>query len=76
MFITAARFSKNTYEKDEAVRAKAARVIDHLEQLALDVGLAPEENVALTDAGKEIRIGVSEYFDEYLREAPGEWRSY
>lgn len=75
-YITAARFAKEEFEKDQAVRDKADEVQNHLNELALDVGLDPERNVTRTDAGDEIRIGVSEEMDQYLREAPGGWRFY
>ncbi len=75
-FITAARFAKDRFERDAAVRERADRVQHHLEEIALDVGLAPARNVIRTDADGEIRIGVSEYMDQYYREAPGAWRHY
>jgi len=75
-FITAARFDKDTFEKHEEVRTRADAVQKHLEDIALDVGLDPERNVTRTDTGEEIRIGVSEYMDQYYREAPGAWRHY
>lgn len=75
-FITAARFDKEKFEKHEEVRMRADQVQKHLEEIALDVGLDPERNVTRTDTGDEIRIGVSEYMDQYYREAPGAWRNY
>ena len=75
-FITAARFPKDRFDTDENLRAKADAVQRHLEEIALDVGLDPKRNVIRTVAGDEIRIGVSEYMDQYYREAPGEWRYY
>lgn len=75
-YITAARFPRESYEMDDAVRERAEKTRRHLEELALDSGLDPEKNVTLTKADDEVRIGVSEEFDEYLREAPGTWRHY
>ncbi len=75
-FITAARFDKNRLENDVALRERADQVQHHLEEIALDVGLDPAKNVTRADTGTEIRIGVSEYMDEYYREAPGTWRHY
>lgn len=75
-FITAARFDKNQLETDAGVRAKADEVQRHLEDIALDVGLDPKRNVARQNIGDEVRIGVSEYMDQYYREAPGSWRNY
>lgn len=75
-FITAARFPKDRFETDETIRTRADQVQHHLEEIALDVGLDPERNVTRTEAGSEIRIGISEYMDQYYREAPGTWRHY
>lgn len=75
-FITAARFPKDLFDTDENLRLKADTIQDHLEQIALDVGLNPKLNVKRIEADGEVRIGVSEYMDEYYREAPGLWRYY
>ena len=75
-FITAARFPKDRIENDEAIRARADQVQHHLEEIALDVGLDPKLNVTRAEVGNEVRIGISEYMDEYYREAPGTWRHY
>jgi len=75
-YITAARFPKDRFETDATLRDKADHVQHHLEEIALDVGLDPTLNVIRADTGDEIRIGVSEYMDEYYREAPGSWRYY
>lgn len=75
-YITAARFPRESYEKNEGVRTKADKTRRHLEELALDSGLDPELNVQVAKTDDEVRIGVSEEFDQYLREAPGTWRYY
>lgn len=75
-FITAARFSKRLMEKDENTRIRADQVQRHLEEIALDVGLDPKLNVTRAEADEEVRIGISEYMDQYYREAPGAWRYY
>jgi hypothetical protein len=74
-FITAARFSADQYADNPEVRRRADRVVEHLHDLALDVGLDPELNIRVSEGAEEVRVGVSEEFDEFLREAPGEWRS-
>jgi len=73
-FITAARYSKKRFDGDETIRAQADTVQRHLEGLALDVGLDPELNVRRTEVDGEVRIGLSEEMDIYLREEPGGWR--
>lgn len=73
-FITAARFPKGLFDANEAVREKADTVQRHLEELALDVGLDPARNVLRSIGDVEVRIGVSEEMDLYLREEPGGWR--
>lgn len=79
MYTTVARFKKNDLEHPE-VRAKLDGLREHLEGLALDSGLDPELNIRetrATDEGQEeVRLGISEEMDLYLREAPGEWRYY
>lgn len=75
-FITAARFPRMDYHTNHSVRQRADQVQHHLEEIALDVGLAPERNVKRMETHSEIRIGISEYMDEYYREAPGSWRHY
>ena len=75
-YVTAARFDKNRMKTDVALRDKADRVQHHLEEIALDVGLDPKVNVTRAEVDDEVRIGVSEYMDEFYREAPGAWRYY
>lgn len=75
-FITAARFSKDQLDSNEAIRIRADQVQTHLEEIALDVGLDPALNVKRAEVGDEVRIGISEYMDQYYREAPGTWRHY
>ena len=74
-FITAARFPKNRYESEAAIRREVDNVQHHLEELALDVGFDPGLNVVRSIVGEEVRIGLSEAMDQYLREAPGTWRT-
>ncbi len=74
-FITAARFDKKCFDSDLATRERADQVQHHLEEIALDVGLDPAKNVKRVVMDEEIRIGISEYMDEYYREAPGTWRT-
>lgn len=75
-FITAARFPRVDYHTDETIRTRADQVQHHLEEIALDVGLDPTLNVTRSETDDEIRIGISEYMDQYYREAPGTWRHY
>jgi hypothetical protein len=75
-FITAARFPKDRFEHDESLRLKADHIQHHLEEIALDVGLDPALNVTRAETDTEVRIGISEYMDQYYREAPGTWRNY
>lgn len=75
-FITAARFPRMDFHTDESVRSRADQIQHHLEEIALDVGLDPARNVKRVETEDEVRIGVSEYMDEYYREAPGAWRHY
>nr|GBO98121.1 hypothetical protein RVX_3160 [Nitratidesulfovibrio sp. HK-II] len=74
MFTGIARVPKHVWDSDPAVRADLERLIERLEGLALDVGLDPESNICLTDGEADVRVGISEEMDEFLREAPGTWR--
>ncbi len=75
-FVTAARYPQESYEGNVAVKNKVDGVKHHLEELALDNGFDPEKNVTLLNTDGEVRVGVSEEFDLFLREAPGAWRYY
>lgn len=75
-FIATTRVPKDVYLKDPEVRHKVDGILDHLNNLALDVGLDPGKNVVFEELDREVKIGISEEFDLYLREAPGEWRYY
>lgn len=74
--ILVARFTRTHYDEDTATRERVDEIITHLKDLALDVGLDPEANVQLNVNQDDVRVGVSEVMDAYLREAPGEWRHY
>jgi hypothetical protein len=74
MYLTAARFQRESYDSEESVRRRVDHLRKHLDELALDVGLDPERNVTVSMGEEEVRVGVSEEMDLYLREAPGEWR--
>ncbi|QGY40341.1 hypothetical protein GM415_09445 [Pseudodesulfovibrio cashew] len=75
-YITAARFPRDRFHEDEALQLRADQVQHHLKNIALDVGLDPALNVIRTETDNEVRIGISEYMDQYYREAPGAWRHY
>lgn len=73
-YVTAARFSKGSYDASATVRDQALSLKRHLEEVALDSGFDPSANVVFSEDSNEVRIGVSEEFDFHLREAPGGWR--
>jgi len=74
MFTGIARVPKHVWDSDPAVRDDFERLIKRLEGLALDVGLDPDRNICLTDNKEDVRVGISEEMDMYLREEPGTWR--
>ncbi|WP_243439884.1 hypothetical protein [Fundidesulfovibrio soli] len=74
-WIWVARWIKNT-SNEAAVKQAAAGIRKHWEEVALDQGLDPAKNVTIAEGEKEIRVGISEEFDEEMREGPGEWRYY
>ena len=75
-FVTVARFPAHVYHQNDAVKAKAQGVKKHFEELAMDEGLLPESNVMISEGDTEVHVAISEYFDTFLREAPGSWRYY
>ena len=75
-YIATARVPRDQYLNNPTVKHKVDGILSHLNNLALDVGLDPERNVVFEEAGDEVKIGISEDFDLYLREAPGAWRYY
>ncbi|MFV0423597.1 hypothetical protein [Oleidesulfovibrio sp.] len=73
-FTAVAKVARSRYETDPAVQMWMTGVKRHIEELALDVGLVPERNVLLSVTEQEVRLGVSEEMDAYLRESSGGWR--
>lgn len=66
-FVSVARFDRVAYERDDAVRNRVGRVKDHMVDLALNVGLNPENNVTVTLGRKSIKVGISAEMDQFLR---------
>ncbi len=75
-YIATTRVPKDAYLKNPEVKHKVDGIVDHLTNLALDVGLDPDANVIFEELDNEVKVGISEDFDLYLREAPGAWRYY
>jgi hypothetical protein len=73
-FTAVAKVGRSRYDTDPAVQMWLAGMKRHMEELAQDVGLAPELNVRLSVDDREVLLGVSEQMDMYLREEPGSWR--
>ena len=48
--------------------------VQHWQNVALDIGLDPEKNVALEDDGRKAVILISKDMDLALSEEPGEWK--
>ncbi|MCF8104230.1 MAG: hypothetical protein K9K64_01995 [Desulfohalobiaceae bacterium] len=66
------------FMKVERNREKLQQLIDenvqHWQNVALDIGLDPEKNVALEDDGRKAAILISKDMDLALSEEPGEWK--
>ena len=58
----------------ETIHAAAEKVKNHWEELALDQGLDPAQNVELQESDKEIRVMISEQLSAVYSEEPGSWR--
>jgi len=75
MWIWVGRWVKKEGRTDEA-RIAAESVKRHWEEVALDVGLDPAENVSLAENEKMIAVGISEEMDTLFREGGGAWQYY
>lgn len=75
-FIATTRVPKETYVNNPEVKNKVDGILSHLNNLALDVGFDPQKSVVFEELDNEVKIGISEDFDLYLRESPGAWRYY
>ncbi|MCF8039701.1 MAG: hypothetical protein K9K79_10325 [Desulfohalobiaceae bacterium] len=66
------------FMKIERNKEKLQQLIDenvqHWQNVALDIGLDPEKNVALEDDGRKAVILISKDMDLALSEEPGEWK--
>ncbi|MEF2145507.1 MAG: hypothetical protein V3573_08685 [Desulfovibrionaceae bacterium] len=71
MFIATARIPKEHFDRDPVVRAKIDAMQRHLENLAQEGGLDPQFNVVRVITESEVRIGISEDMELFLREVPG-----
>lgn len=66
------------FVRTEKNRDKVQELIDenlkHWQEVALDMGLDPEKNVAVEDEGQKVLLYISKDMDLALSEEPGEWK--
>lgn len=72
-FTAIAKVERSRYDTDPAVQMWITGVKRHMEELASDVGLVPERNVLLSVTENEVRLGVSEAMNTYMREESAYW---
>ena len=66
------------FVRTEKNKEKVRQLIDenqrHWQEVALDIGLDPEKNVAVEDDGRKVLLYISKDMDLALSEEPGEWK--
>lgn len=72
-WISVNRFYKTEKNKQEVLEA-VQKVSKHWEDVALDLGYDPKENIKVEEGEKMFNISISEDLDHTMREEPGEWR--
>jgi hypothetical protein len=69
--------SVNRFFKTDKNRANVLDVVDkvqkHWEEVALDLGYDPKENINVEEGDQMFNISISEELDETMRKEPGDW---
>jgi GTP cyclohydrolase I len=69
--------SVNRFFKTDKNRAGVMDVVDKVqkqwEEVALDLGYDPKENINVEEGDQMINISISEELDETMRTEPGDW---
>lgn len=72
-WVSVNRFYKTEKNIDE-VKNAVDIVSKHWENVALDLGYDPKENVHVEEGEKMFNIAISEELDATMKEGPGDWR--
>lgn len=71
-WVSVNRFFK-TDKNREGVLESVDKVQKHWEEVALDLGYNPQENIHVEEGDKMYNISISEELDETMRSEPGDW---
>ncbi len=71
-WVTVNRFYRTENTEQDAKEA-VDRVFKHWENVALDLGFDPKQNVNVKEGEKMYAIAISEELDATMREEPGSW---
>ena len=71
-WVSVNRFYKTDSNEPE-VREAVAKVSKHWEDVALDLGYDPKDNVHVLEGEKMFNVSISEELDETMRKEPGDW---
>ncbi len=71
-WISVNRIFKTESNKQEMLDS-VEKFTKHWENVALDLGYNPKENVNVEEGDKMFNISISEELDARMREEPGDW---
>jgi hypothetical protein len=71
-WISVNRFFK-TEKNLQDVKEAVEKVKKHWQDVSLDLGYDPQENVKIEEGEKMFNISISEELDETMRKEPGDW---
>lgn len=66
-FVSVSRVARDSYDREEDVRARVDRVKNHMVDMALNAGLNPEGNVSVKMGHRKVEVGISSEMDQFLR---------
>jgi len=71
-WVTVNRFYRTENTEQDAREAKDS-VSRHWENVALDLGYDPQQNVKVEEGEKMYAVAISEELDATMRQEPGDW---
>ena len=71
-WISVNRFFKTDKNMDSVLEA-VDKVKKHWEDVALDLGFDPKQNINIEEGEKMYNVSISEELDDTMRQEPGDW---
>jgi len=71
-WVSVNRFYKTDKNRQD-VQDAVAKVTKHWEDVALDLGYDPKDNVNVVEGEKMFNISISEELDATMKQEPGDW---